>query len=351
MMDAPPVHYAKTSDGYDIAYAVRGQSDRALVAVPMPHNHLQLLWQQAGDTQQMLAGLAERYRLVQYDARGQGMSMRGLPDEIPVEAFLLDLEAVVDRLSLERFILYGWGNALGHVAIRYALAHPERVQGLVLQCTAVETSAWPGALFVDLPAQNWDLYLRQVARAWAQRAAELAGRDPQEVDHEHTYEFLQACATQHDYLATLRAFRQSDISDLLSGMKTPTLLLHPRDFTPLPVAEAVRMASSIANSRLVLLDGSTRHGNIDQLLRAVDDFVSSLGSEGDRAAKPVTHALSDREIEVLRLLAAGKSNQQIADELVISRNTVRRHVSNVFDKTGVANRTEASVYARDHGLV
>jgi DNA-binding NarL/FixJ family response regulator len=60
--------------------------------------------------------------------------------------------------------------------------------------------------------------------------------------------------------------------------------------------------------------------------------------------------LSVRELEVLRLLAAGRSNQQIADELVISLNTVRRHVSNVFDKTGAANRAQAAVYARDHGI-
>jgi DNA-binding NarL/FixJ family response regulator len=60
--------------------------------------------------------------------------------------------------------------------------------------------------------------------------------------------------------------------------------------------------------------------------------------------------LSSREAEVLRLLAAGRSNQQIADELVISLNTVRRHVSNIFDKTGAANRAQAAVYAKDHGL-
>jgi DNA-binding NarL/FixJ family response regulator len=60
--------------------------------------------------------------------------------------------------------------------------------------------------------------------------------------------------------------------------------------------------------------------------------------------------LSHREIEVLRLVAAGRSNGQIAGELVISQNTVIRHVSNIFAKTGVANRTEASVYARDHGI-
>ena len=60
--------------------------------------------------------------------------------------------------------------------------------------------------------------------------------------------------------------------------------------------------------------------------------------------------LSSREIEVLRLVAAGRSNQQIADELVISVNTVNRHLSNIFDKIGVANRAQATAYAKDHGL-
>ncbi|HEY4685433.1 MAG TPA: LuxR C-terminal-related transcriptional regulator, partial [Dehalococcoidia bacterium] len=46
-----------------------------------------------------------------------------------------------------------------------------------------------------------------------------------------------------------------------------------------------------------------------------------------------------------------RSNPQIADELVISLNTVQHHVSNILAKTGCANRTEAAVYARDRGLV
>ncbi len=56
-------------------------------------------------------------------------------------------------------------------------------------------------------------------------------------------------------------------------------------------------------------------------------------------------------MEVLRLTEAGKSNQQIADELVISVNTVIRHVSNIFAKTGAANRTEAGAYAHRQGLI
>ena len=53
---------------------------------------------------------------------------------------------------------------------------------------------------------------------------------------------------------------------------------------------------------------------------------------------------------MLRLLAAGKSNRDIADGLVISPATVARHVSNIFTKIGTTNRTEAARYATDRGL-
>ena len=60
--------------------------------------------------------------------------------------------------------------------------------------------------------------------------------------------------------------------------------------------------------------------------------------------------LSQREVEVLRLLAAGRSNRDIADALYISLNTVATHVRNILTKTGTANRTEAAAYALHHGL-
>ena len=61
--------------------------------------------------------------------------------------------------------------------------------------------------------------------------------------------------------------------------------------------------------------------------------------------------LTKREMEVLRLIAAGKSNQAIADALFISPSTVAHHVSHIFAKTGVSNRAEAATYAARHGLV
>jgi DNA-binding CsgD family transcriptional regulator len=64
-----------------------------------------------------------------------------------------------------------------------------------------------------------------------------------------------------------------------------------------------------------------------------------------------TAGLSPRELEVVRLVAAGRSNQAIAAQLVLSEKTVARHLSNIFGKLGVGSRTAAAAYAYEHGLV
>ncbi len=61
--------------------------------------------------------------------------------------------------------------------------------------------------------------------------------------------------------------------------------------------------------------------------------------------------LTDREMEVLRLIAAGMSNQAIADQLVLSEKTVKGHVSNILSKLHLADRTQAAVYAWKEGIV
>jgi len=69
------------------------------------------------------------------------------------------------------------------------------------------------------------------------------------------------------------------------------------------------------------------------------------------AAALLVEPLTDRELEVLRLLAAGKSNQRIAHELVVALDTVKKHVTHVLGKLGAANRTEAAARARELGLI
>jgi DNA-binding NarL/FixJ family response regulator len=69
------------------------------------------------------------------------------------------------------------------------------------------------------------------------------------------------------------------------------------------------------------------------------------------AAPPgLAEPLTDRELEVLRLLAAGKSNQRIAHDLVVALDTVKKHVTHVLGKLGATNRTEAAARARQLGL-
>jgi LuxR family maltose regulon positive regulatory protein len=69
------------------------------------------------------------------------------------------------------------------------------------------------------------------------------------------------------------------------------------------------------------------------------------------AAPGLIEPLTGRELEVLRLLAAGRSNQRIAHDLVVALDTVKKHVTHVLGKLGAANRTEAVARARDLGLI
>ena len=71
----------------------------------------------------------------------------------------------------------------------------------------------------------------------------------------------------------------------------------------------------------------------------------------DERPTPSTGGLTNREVEVLRLVASGKTNREVAADLVISERTVARHVSNIFDKLSVPSRAAATAYAYEHGLI
>jgi DNA-binding NarL/FixJ family response regulator len=82
-------------------------------------------------------------------------------------------------------------------------------------------------------------------------------------------------------------------------------------------------------------------------------LASALDRASDRAplSGPAGHALTTREVEVLRLVATGATNREIAERLYLSEGTVKNHISRMLGRLGLRDRTQAALYARDHGLV
>jgi len=86
-------------------------------------------------------------------------------------------------------------------------------------------------------------------------------------------------------------------------------------------------------------------------LREQPGSPASKPSEGTGNPFSKTAGLTERESEVLRLIAQGATNREIAEQLVISEGTVKNHISNILGRLGLRDRTQAAIYARDHGLL
>ncbi|MFQ6028794.1 MAG: LuxR C-terminal-related transcriptional regulator, partial [Dehalococcoidia bacterium] len=123
-------------------------------------------------------------------------------------------------------------------------------------------------------------------------------------------------------------------------------------------AEALLGRSSIKTDKAqALLDEAS---NLSRALgmRPLQEWVLALQERMETSSAPAEpeavsypDGLTAREVEVLQVVAQGKSNPEVAEELFISINTVTRHMNNIFSKTGTSNRAEAAVYAVQHGLL
>ena len=105
----------------------------------------------------------------------------------------------------------------------------------------------------------------------------------------------------------------------------------------------------LGDAEAATLELEAARGIFEQLGAARD--LARMDSLTAGARSGSAHGLTERELEVLRLVAAGKSNRQIAGELVISDHTVRRHLQNIFAKLGVSSRAAATAFAFRHNLV
>ena len=152
----------------------------------------------------------------------------------------------------------------------------------------------------------------------------------------------------------LEATAEVDVTALLPKIAAPTLVVHVKGDRAVPFEFGREVAAGIPGARLLALEGD-RHAHTPASERDLWQAVGEFLLEGEAPLAPVEAPkrigdLSERETEVLRLIAQGHTNQQIAAELVISLNTVAHHVANVLAKTGADNRTQAAAWAHRQGL-
>ncbi len=356
----PRIRYATSSDGVGIAFWTLGEGKPLVCLAGGPWCHVESWY--VPKCRRWYERLAQKRMLVWHDLRGTGWSEREVSD-YSLEALVADVEAVMDRLGLDEFGLLGAVDA-GPVAVAYAARHPERISRLVLWCSWARTSdlisprmeAWFG-----LMDQDWGLTTDtcvHIALGWS--VGEV-GRD--------AARHLRESVTPEAMRAALAAVGTFDVTELLPRLKAPTLVLHRRGIPWLPVDVARSLASRIPDARLMVLEGEATApylGDSEAAADAIDEFIGegkqgrteqreagapASERDGSGPARGYPHGLTAREVEVLRRLADGKTNTEIAEELFVSVRTVERHVANIYAKVGARGRANATAYALTHGLI
>jgi pimeloyl-ACP methyl ester carboxylesterase/DNA-binding CsgD family transcriptional regulator len=313
-----------------LAYAVAGEGD-CVVQLPFHYNHVARRW----NGPIWFRGLAEHFRVVHYDSRGQGLSARGLAGDPTTADYRTDLETILDVVGFERFALMGYGG-FGHIAARYAADHPERVTALILICSAESFEAWSQAAYLGTAQENWELFLD----------LQIAGMAPE--IRPRAREGFAVSTSQQEYLQMVRAFiRDPSLSDLLPRLTLPTLLVHSLDQHWLPPAEGAALAAKMRNARILFTDGDLEPTD-RQAVPAIIDFlkgqaVPTIGPQ-PRERTASGERLSARQTEVLWLIAQGKTTREIAEHLVLSDRTVERHIADIYAKIGARNRSEATAF-------
>ena len=341
MVDAR-IRYVTTRAGFDIAFAEHGDGQPLLFAGAVPFCHAE---QCASYNAQLFEPLTRAFRLAWFDFRGCGLSQRDCTG-FTIDDLADDMWSVADALGWPAFHLLG-RNAGAMAAIAFAVNNP----AMVLSLVAVE--AWLGDIPPDTPFRrvsaglsnaHWDEFTELLAVVSLrflerERAPRLAA-------------YMRACVDQKDFQRSQEASDAYTVESLVPRLRCPTL------FVDRPPAgsreyEAKRLAARAPGATVQFADDP-----IYATLPAIVSEFAGLHERGSSKAPTLQSAavenspsrLSARELEVLRLLAAGRTNANIGEQLVISTFTVNRHVSHIFQKLSLANRAEAATWAAHHGV-
>jgi pimeloyl-ACP methyl ester carboxylesterase/DNA-binding CsgD family transcriptional regulator len=349
----PEIKVATAADGVRIAWTSIGNGP-ALIHLPgVPFSNIEGEWRVPVLRRTFLT-LGERIQFIQYDGRGTGRSQRDVTD-LSLDAYLGDLDAVVEAVAVESVVLLGFYASAAH-AIAWAARHPERVRGVILFGGA--TSHWqtmqsPGIdALLSLIERDWSTFVESITHAWLGW--------PEGDEARLAAEGFRTSTTPAIARATLQAAGGIDVTADASAVRCPVLVLHRADAQVVPLEVSSELARSLPGGRLAVLPGSSAGLFFEATEQVIDRIVAFVR---DPLAEPTAAAvaepsrprrgsggLSPRETEVLRLLAGGDTNGQIAARLGLSINTVERHVVNVYRKIDARGRAEATAWAIRNGV-
>jgi pimeloyl-ACP methyl ester carboxylesterase/DNA-binding CsgD family transcriptional regulator len=304
------------------------------------------------DFRTFIERLGRNRTVVRYDRLGTGLSDRHRPPDVsPVELEAQTLAAVLDELGMAQADLFGMSCG-GCIALAFAAAAPERARRLVLYGSYTDGAgiAPPPAResMVALVRAHWGMGSRLLAEMFAPDASPEVRR--------HIIAFQRASASAEMAAELLELVYAFDVRAAAARVAVPTLVLHRRGDRAVPFALGRTLAAQIAGARFLPLDGSDHAPWMGRAATVLEPTLAFLDIDADHAAAAAGNGtlldeLSAREREVLRLVAGGLSDRQIAEVLVLSPHTVHRHVANIRGKLRLPTRAAAVAEAARLGVV
>ncbi len=354
------IRFMTTDDAVKLAYAVSGDGPPLLKTANWL-NHLEYDWS-SPVWRHWFETLSSHHSLYRYDQRGSGLSDQ-VDTDFSFERQVADLEQIADAAALSKFTLLGISQGSA-VAIEYAVRHPQRVSKLVLHGGFARGWAQrgpealrAGRAMAEVVRIGWGAGTHAYRRMFAELLM------PHSSDEQVGWlsELQKRTTTPEIAARIMEASGNIDVSRRLSAVRVPTLVFHPRRDAMVPFDEGRAVASGIPGARFVELD-SANHVLIEgepawyRFTSVVAEFLGWQRESPRRRAADAPSgreelaALTNREREILDLVASGSNNQQIAAALFISEKTVRNHLTTIFHKIGVSSRSQAIVFARDRGV-
>lgn len=251
----PRIYFTNSFDGARLAFAIAGNGP-PLVKVANFMSHLEYDWT-SPVWAHWLEELTRDHTLVCADERGSGLSDWDVED-VSFEAWIRDLEAVVDAAGLKQFPLFAMSQA-GAVAVAYAARHPERVSRLVLH--GAYARGWLNRDLTDEQIEEEKLMIGLMRVGWGRENPAFRQVFATQLFPDATTEELRALERQMrisvspENAARLESeMHRVDIRHLAPQVKAPALVLHPRYDAGVPFEEGRLLASLLPNAQFVALE-------------------------------------------------------------------------------------------------